>query len=320
MNASDETTGHTGPAEPPPPAGPARPGKIELWGLPRLPEIKAGDDLAPMIVGSAAALGLTLENGDIVVVTSKIVSKAEGRVIRPETIKPTRAARAIGRVAGKDPKEVQVVLDHSRGLAGLLPLGLAYKFAGATPFWGDPDRVREAVSRERSLFLTVSPAGGLITDAGVDCSNIPNGYCPLPEDPDASACALRDRLRDLTGKEVAVIVADTEFRVLRQGTTDVAVGVAGLEPIRRQFGTPDRFGRPKVGGMDAVADLVTGATALVMGQTAEGVPAALVRGVSYEKAGTGAAGLAMQARWLRLGVAYYLWSGFRLWLARVFGI
>lgn len=300
--------------------------QVSIWGLGGFPEVAAGDDLGRLILEGAAREGIELQDRDVVVVTSKVVSKAEGLVVPREAVRPGRAARGIARACGKDPREVQVILDSSRGVVGTVPLGLALRYLGTAPFWGDPGRVKEAVSKEGTLLVTVMPGGGLATDAGVDCSNVPEGFCPLPPDPDASARALRDRLRDLTGKEVAVIVADTEFRILRQGTTDVAVGVAGMEPIRRQFGDPDRFGRPKVGGMDAVADLVAGAAALVMGQTAEGIPVAIVRGAEYAAgegnggSNAGGAGLAMPARWLRLGALYFIWSNLRLGLARWLGI
>lgn len=294
--------------------------QVCIWGLTGLPEVKPGDDLAQLVVDAARAEGIVLQDGDVVVLTSKVVSKAEGAVVPSHAVRPGRAARGIARATGKDPREVQVILDSCRGVVGVIPLGLAFRYLGPSPFWGEPGRVREAVRREGALLVTLMPRGGLATDAGVDCSNVPAGFCRLPPDPDASARKLRDRLREITGKEVAVVLADTEFRVLRQGTTDVAVGVAGMEPVRRQFGNLDRFGRPKVGGMDAVADLVAGAAALVMGQTAEGVPAVIVRGVEYSRSEGGGANLAMPARWLRWGVAYFLWSALRLWLARTFGL
>ena len=296
------------------------PKQVCIWGLTGLPEVKPGDDLARLLADAAAAEGVGLEDGDVVVVTSKVVSKAEGRVVRRESVRPGRAARGIARATGKDPREVQVILDSCRSAVGVIPLGLALRYLGSSPFWGDPGRVREAVRRESTLLVTVMPGGGLATDAGVDCSNVPAGFCVLPPDPDASARRLRDRLRELTGKEVAVVLADTEFRVLRQGTTDVAVGVAGMEPVRKQFGNPDRFGRPKVGGMDAVADLIAGAAALVMGQTGEGIPAVVMRGLKYVRAEGRGANLTMPARWLRWGMVYFLWSALRLWVARAFGL
>jgi len=114
-----------------------------------------------------------------------------------------------------------------RGVLGVIPLARALSRMGLAPLRGTP--------------------GGLATDAGVDCSNVSQGFCLLPADPGGSARRVRDRLRWLTGGNVALILADTEFRVLRQGTVDLAAGVAGMEPVRRQFGDAGQFGCPKVG-------------------------------------------------------------------------
>ncbi|NPV54445.1 MAG: coenzyme F420-0:L-glutamate ligase [Firmicutes bacterium] len=294
--------------------------EIRILGLGQFPEVSVGDDLASLIVDAVAREGIYLQDRDVVVIASKIVSKAEGRVIPRDSVKLGMVARRIGRVTRKDPREVQVILDSCQGIVGVIPLGLALKYLGVTPFWGDPERVKRAIEKESTLLMTLMLGGGLATDAGIDCSNVPEGFCPLPPNPDASARRIREDLRHLTGKEVAVILTDTEFRILRQGTTDIAIGVAGMDPIRRQFGNLDRFGRPKVGGMDAIADLIAGACALVMGQTAEGVPVVIVRGVDYAADTNKATNLAMPARWLQAGMLYFFWSRFRLWLARYTGI
>jgi coenzyme F420-0:L-glutamate ligase / coenzyme F420-1:gamma-L-glutamate ligase len=212
-----------------------------------MPEVREGDDLAGLI-GERAEL----EDGDVVVVAQKVVSKLEGRVVRLADVEPSSLAHAL---AGEhDPRHVEVVL-----------------------------REAARIARARAGFVIAETRHGFVcASAGVDASNAPapGEVVLLPEDPDASAERVRGRLRELTGRTVAVLVTDSFGRAWRQGTTDVAVGAAGLEVLLDLKGARDAAGYELQGTTIAVADEIAGAAELVMGKLA-GVPAAVVRGVAH---------------------------------------
>ncbi|MCL6450959.1 MAG: coenzyme F420-0:L-glutamate ligase [Acetobacteraceae bacterium] len=280
---------------------------LEFWGLATLPEVRPGDDLALLIWEACGREGLTLREDDVVVVTSKVVSKAEGRVFPLEGIRPGWRARAVARATGRDPKLLQVILDQSRSILGEIPLGLAHRYLGALPL-GEPERVSRVLAEDRGLLLTVLPSGLVCTDAGVDGSNVPGAYAALPPDPDASAARLRAGLERLAGCRLGVVIADTEMKLLRMGSEDIAVGASGVQPMKKEFGAPDRLGRPKFGGVDAVADMLCSGAALLMGQTSAGVAAVVVRGLQRSGEEAGASSLAIPASWLGLGLAFLLYS------------
>jgi coenzyme F420-0:L-glutamate ligase/coenzyme F420-1:gamma-L-glutamate ligase len=226
---------------------------ISIVPVEGLPEIREGDDLGALIAERAR-----LEDGDVLVVAQKAVSKAEGRVVRLAEVEPSPEARRLA--ADQDPRRVEVIL-------------------------------REAVRLVRTrppLVIAETRHGFVCASAGVDASNAPEAETVvlLPEDPDASAARLRDRLRELTGAEVGVIVSDSFGRAWRQGTTDVAIGAAGIEPLLDLGGQRDPVGYELHATVIATADELAGAAELVMGKIA-GVPAAIVRGV--EVRGDGAA-------------------------------
>jgi coenzyme F420-0:L-glutamate ligase / coenzyme F420-1:gamma-L-glutamate ligase len=219
-----------------------------------LPEIRAGDDLAELIAGR-----LELEDGDVVVVAQKAVSKAEGRVVRLDEIEPSERAREI---AGddQDPRRIEVILQEAKRVV----------------------RVR------KPLVIAETRHGFICASAGVDSSNAPEPgmLVLLPVDPDASAERIRERLHELTARNVGVLVTDSFGRPWRQGTIDVALGAAGLEVMRDLRGERDRVGYELHATMIAVADEIASAAELVMGKL-EGIPAAVVRGL--EVAGDGRA-------------------------------
>ena len=226
---------------------------ISIVPVEGLPEIGEGDDLAALIAKRAQ-----LEDCDVLVVAQKAVSKAEGRVVRLVEIEPSAEARRLA--ADNDPRQVEVVL-------------------------------REAVRLVRTrppLVIAETRHGFVCASAGVDASNAPEpeSVVLLPQDPDASAARLRDRLRDLTGAEIGVIVSDSFGRAWRQGTTDVAIGAAGIRPLLDLKGERDPVGYELHATVIAVADELAGAAELVMGKTA-GIPAAVIRGV--DAGGDGAA-------------------------------
>jgi coenzyme F420-0:L-glutamate ligase / coenzyme F420-1:gamma-L-glutamate ligase len=212
-----------------------------------LPPIAEGDDLGALIADAAE-----LEDGDVVVVAQKVVSKAEGRVVALEELEPSAAALEIASSDGRDPRQVEAVL-------------------------------REAVrivKRRGGLVIAETPHGFVCASAGVDASNapLPGQLVLLPVDPDASADRLRERLRELTGRDVGILVTDSFGRPWRQGTTDVAIGAAGIRVLVDLTGQRDAVGYELHATVIAVADEIAGAAQLVMGKTAD-VPVAVVRGL-----------------------------------------
>jgi coenzyme F420-0:L-glutamate ligase/coenzyme F420-1:gamma-L-glutamate ligase len=225
---------------------------ISIHPVEGLPEIGEGDDLAALIAARAQ-----LEDGDVVVVAQKAVSKAEGRVVRIEDVEASDRARELA--GGRDPREVEVVLSES---------------------------VR--IVRARPPFLITETRHGFVcASAGVDHSNAPEPgtVVLLPLDSDASARAIRAGLREQTGRSVAVIVSDSFGRPFRHGTTDVAIGVAGMEPLHDLRGTVDRAGYVLRSSRVAIADEVAAAADLARGKHDQ-VPVVVVRGVRIAGDGT----------------------------------
>jgi len=225
---------------------------LTIWGLPGLPEIRAGDDLAALIAAALAA-GPSLADGDVVVVTQKVVSKAEGRLLDLATVEPSAFARQFAAAYGKDPRHVEVVLRESRRI----------------------------VKMDRGILIAETHHGFICANAGVDASNVPGAdvVCLLPVDPDASAARIREGLAARLGLALAVVISDTFGRVWRVGQTNVAIGAAGLRPVQSYVGQRDPHGYDLRVTQLAVADEVASAAELVMGKTA-GIPVAVVRGLA----------------------------------------
>lgn len=219
--------------------------RIELFGVRGLPEVRPGDDLARMI-----ADGAQLRDGDVVVVAQKVVSKAEGRLRNLRDLEPGPAAIEYARRLDRDPRLVQAVLDES---------------------------VR--ILRDERVLIVETRQGFVCANAGVDHSNVEGAEVVtlLPDDCDRSAAELRERLGELTGRDVAVIVADTFGRAFRMGILNVALGVAGIPALLDYRGRVDDFGEVMRATVIAVADELAAAAELVMGKT-ERVPVAVVRG------------------------------------------
>ncbi len=231
--------------------GTAGPPRVEIVGVPGLPEIDRGHDLAGAIVAAMQGAGLTLAPGDTLVVTQKIVSKAEGCEVDLATIEPTPLARAWAGAWQKDPRVVELVLRES---------------------------VR-VLRMDRGVLITETRHGFVCANAGVDQSNSRPGYAlTLPADPDRSARSLRARLAEALGVGPGVVVSDTFGRPWREGQVNVAIGCAGVRAFDDYRGVTDEFGRTLQASLLAVADEVASAAELVMGKT-RGVPVALVRGV-----------------------------------------
>ena len=227
--------------------------ELRILPVEGIPEVHEGDDLAELVVRA-----VELEDDDVVVLAQKIVSKAEGRVVRLDEVEPS--ARALELAGDLDPRRVEVILRESVEVVRVRP----------------------------PLVIAETRHGFICASAGVDSSNAPEQgmLVLLPEDPDASAARIRDGIRDLTGRTVGVLITDSFGRPWRQGTTDVAIGAAGLPVVLDLRGERDRVGYALHATMIAVADEIASAAELVMGKV-DGVPAAVVRGL--EVAGDGRA-------------------------------
>ncbi len=231
---------------------------IELIPVEGFPEVRPGDDLAGMVAGAVQG---SLRSGDVLVVTHKIMSKAEGRLVDLNTVEPSALAKEYAARWGKDPRQIEIVFRESR----------------------------RVVRMDRGVVISETRHGFVCANAGVDASNVPgeDTVCLLPVDPDRSAARLREALRRRLGVEVAVVVSDSFGRAWRFGITDVAIGVSGMDPLADYRGQNDPHGYPMEASVLAVADEIAAAAELVMGKT-DGIPIAIVRGYAYGKdAGTG---------------------------------
>jgi coenzyme F420-0:L-glutamate ligase/coenzyme F420-1:gamma-L-glutamate ligase len=227
---------------------------VEIHGIPGIPEVRSGDDLGAMIHAAAATDGRPLLDGDVVVVTSKIVSKAEGCAIELDDVEPSAFASSWGARWDKDPRVVEVVLRESSRI----------------------------VRQIGPVLITETRHGFVCANAGVDqsSSGAEGRVLVLPADPDASARRVRHRCAEL-GVEVAVIVSDTFGRPWREGQTDVAIGVAGIEPLLSYIGETDPHGHEFRVQELCVADELAAAAELVKGNTSR-MPVGVIRGYPWE--------------------------------------
>lgn len=233
---------------------------LTLIPIPDIPEVRPGDDVAAIVGRAIEAAGLTLRSGDVVAVAQKIVSKAEGRFVNLATVTPDEEAVAVAGAVAKDPRLVTLILRES-----------------------------QTISRQRPGVLIVRHRLGFVSaNAGIDRSNVPQDdgewVLLLPEDPDASADALRTALADrfnLTAADrLGVVITDSHGRPHRLGTVGVAIGVAGIPALWDRRGEADRFGYILQHTDVGVADEIAAAAGLLMGQAAEGTPVILLRGLT----------------------------------------
>jgi coenzyme F420-0:L-glutamate ligase/coenzyme F420-1:gamma-L-glutamate ligase len=215
---------------------------------------------------------------DVVVVTTKVVSIAEHRLVDVDAVDVTDRDQRVAEITGIDPREVAVIYDESDVL-GAIPIAAVGEDV-LLDHAVDPETAREALEDVPAMLVT-DRDGRLCTNAGVDRSNSPDGTMTvLPEDPDASARRLREEIEDRTDADVAVVLADSE--IASPGSMDLAIGCSGIEAIDSNFGRTDLYGQPKVGGVDLVADELTAGSALLFGQTDEQIPVTVVRGLEYD--------------------------------------
>lgn len=228
---------------------------ISLIPLEGIPEVHPGDDLAALIAAALDAAGIGLTDADVLVVTQKVVSKAEGRVVELASVTPREEARAWAERWGKDPRQVELVLRESAEVVRMAEGGLI-------------------ISRTRHGFVCAN--------AGVDLSNVGGGEVAtlLPEDPDGSARSLRSRLGELTGALPAIVISDSFGRPWRSGIVNVAIGTAGLGVLADLRGTPDAQGREMRSTVIAIGDELASAADLAGGKVAQR-PVVLVRGFEH---------------------------------------
>jgi coenzyme F420-0:L-glutamate ligase / coenzyme F420-1:gamma-L-glutamate ligase len=237
--------------------------RYEVIGVEGLPEIGRGEDLARLIADASAAQGTPLVADDLLVVSQKIVSKAEGRMVRLSDVTPSPETTRVAEEIGRDPRLIEVILRESRRI----------------------------VRQDKGVLIVETQHGWICANAGVDQSNVDaDTACLLPEDSDRSARGLRDGLRALTGHDLGIIIADTFGRPWREGLTNIAIGVAGLEPIKSYLGEKDPAGHVLQATIIALADELASAAEPVMGKL-DRVPVAIVRGLQWQRGDTGSRAL-----------------------------
>jgi len=240
---------------------PAASPELRVFRIPGIPEIRPGADLVECVAGAANRAVIRFEDGDILVFAQKIVSKAEGTLVRLASVNPSPEALAIAGRLKKDPRAIEVVLRESRRIV-----------------------------RSDHVLIAETRHGFVCANAGVDHSNVPGDdvVTLLPRNPDRSAKKLAAALRKCTRKRIAVIISDTFGRPWRLGLTNVAIGASGLPVLLDLRGTRDRDGKPLTATILAVADELAAAAGLLMGKS-EGTPVILIRGYRYKPASEPAA-------------------------------
>lgn len=231
---------------------------LTVTSLPGVPRIEPGDDLAALIIAAIDRAGLTPAAQDIVVLAQKIVSKAEGRLARLDSVTPSTRARELAAVTGKDVRQIELVLAEST----------------------------DVLRAKKNVIVVAHRLGLVMANAGIDRSNVEQGdggetVLLLPLDPDASARRIKDALEAHYRVPLGVVITDSIGRAWRLGTVGHAIGAAGVPAIIDQRGQPDMNGRALEVTETAFADSVASTAVLVMGEAAEGTPAALVRGLTW---------------------------------------
>jgi coenzyme F420-0:L-glutamate ligase/coenzyme F420-1:gamma-L-glutamate ligase len=255
------------------PATAARPVEARLVALAGVPLVRAGDDLAAIVVDALAVSSERLQDGDVVVIAQKIVSKAEGRTVRLAAVTPSARALALAREIDKDPRLIELILAESNSI----------------------------VRQRRDVVVVEHRLGFVMANAGIDLSNVEQGDADdtallLPVDPDGTCARLRGALEALTDARAAVIINDSHGRAFRNGTVGVAIGVSGLPALADLRGRPDLFGRRLRITEVAAADEIASAASVLMGQADEGRPIVLARGFPVSPGDGAAAALVRPSR------------------------
>jgi len=243
---------------------------VQVIGINGLPVIKKEDDLAWLICKAAEKQQTPIEDGDVVVVTHVVASRAEGITVNLDDVVPSDFSKTVAKQVSKDPALVEVILRESKSIVRM----------------GD------------GHLITETKHGFVCANSGVDQSNVPGErvVALLPKNPDRTAQTIRRTIKKLTRKDVAVIISDTHGRPLREGEINIAVGVAGINPIRDRRGETDLFGYVLRVKQTAVADELASAAELVIGQAKEGIPVAIIRGYDYPKSEKSSAKILIRKR------------------------
>lgn len=230
---------------------------VSIIGLAGFPSVKTGDDLVKLIIKTAERQEVSIEDGDILVVAQKIVSKAEGRVFQLKDVKPSEKAKKLAKTTLKNPSFVELVL-HSAS---------------------------EVVKASPDTLIVKNESGMICINAGIDKSNVEgeDAYALLPKDSDESARKIRRKIMELTGKKVAVIISDTYSRPFRKGQVEFAIGIAGINPFRDYRGQKDLYNYVLKVKNIAIVDEIAAAAELVMGQGSEGIPVAIIKNLDRVK-------------------------------------
>ncbi len=229
---------------------------VEIIAVENLPLITKGDNLSELICNAAKKQNTPIQERDVIVITHVAVSKAEGNVVNLDEVSPSERAKEIAQQTEKEPELVEVILRETKEIVRIGPNSL----------------------------ITETKNGIVCANAGVDRSNVEGekNVVLLPKNPDSSAQKIRQEVKRQTGCDVAVIVSDTHGRPFRMGEINVAIGVAGIKPIRDRRGEKDLFGYVLRIKQTAVADELASAAELVIGQSNEGIPVAIIRGYNYQ--------------------------------------
>jgi len=232
---------------------------VKILGLAGFPLVKPGDDIVQLLVKTARSSNIRIEDGDVIVIGHKIVSKSEGRIVELSKVKTSPRAVKIARRSSKDPRLVQLILDAARRI----------------------------IKVGHGIILAEAKQGVVCLNAGIDKSNVEGDetYCLLPEKPNLTARRIAKRIATITGKRVRVVVTDTHSRPFRVGQSEFAIGVSGLDPFFDYRGGKDLFGKVLKFKRVSIADELASAAELVMGQGAEGIPVAIIKGVGRIRAG-----------------------------------
>ena len=229
---------------------------IEIIPIENVPMILKGDNIARIIIDTAKLQNTPLLEKDVIVITHKIISKAEGNIVSLDEVTPSEQTKEIAQKTGKDPALVEVILRETK----------------------------EIIRLGNNSIITENKNGVICANAGVDKSNIEGerNVALLPENPDRSAQQIRQEIKKLTNLDVAVVISDTHGRPFRMGEINVAIGVAGIKPARDRRGERDLFGYVLKVKQTAVADELASAAELVIGQATEAIPVAVIRGYAYQ--------------------------------------
>ena len=231
------------------------PPEIRVVGVAGIPEVQQGDNLAALILDTAQCQGTSIESGDVIVVTQKIVSKAEGRMVHIDNIEPSPRAQAISQGHRRDSRHTELILRESKRIVRL----------------------------DRGVIISETYHGFICANAGIDASNVPGSgtVALLPVDPDATARDIRQAVQGRLGAEVAVVISDTFGRPWRMAAVNVAIGVAGFDPLLSYVGQQDDYGNPMYTTVIAVADELAAAAELVTGKVRR-VPVAIIKGYLFQ--------------------------------------